>query len=112
MADLEEIIAAAAKVFQRKGYHAATVQDIADAVGILKGNIAFRIPAFVHRIFVTPEAHRIHHSIDATQGNSNYSTIKTPFREDSSASSYHHSRLIAWPAARRPAAATRTPRSR
>jgi len=38
-------------------------------------NIAFRIPAFVHRIFVTPEFHRIHHSIDANEGNSNYSTV-------------------------------------
>jgi ornithine lipid hydroxylase len=38
-------------------------------------NIAFRIPAFVHLIFVTPEFHRIHHSIDANQGNSNYSTV-------------------------------------
>jgi sterol desaturase/sphingolipid hydroxylase (fatty acid hydroxylase superfamily) len=38
-------------------------------------NIAFRIPAFVHRIFVTPEVHRIHHSIDARHGNSNYSTV-------------------------------------
>jgi len=26
-------------VFQTKGYHAATVQDIADAVGILKGSL-------------------------------------------------------------------------
>src|SRR6267143_4015796 len=39
MANLEEIVAAAAKVFQTKGYHAATVQDIADAVGILKGSL-------------------------------------------------------------------------
>ena len=39
MANIEEIIAAAARVFQRKGYHAATVQDIADAVGILKGSL-------------------------------------------------------------------------
>src|SRR5437867_13354379 len=39
MANLEEIIAAAAKVFRTKGYHAATVQDIADAVGILKGSV-------------------------------------------------------------------------
>jgi len=39
MANLEDIIAAAAKVFQTKGYHAATVQDIADAVGILKGSL-------------------------------------------------------------------------
>ena len=39
MANREEIIAAAAKVFRTKGYHAATVQDIADAVGILKGSL-------------------------------------------------------------------------
>jgi AcrR family transcriptional regulator len=39
MANIEEIIAAAARVFQRKGYHAATVQDIADAIGILKGSL-------------------------------------------------------------------------
>ena len=39
MANLEAIIAAAAKVFRTKGYHAATVQDIADEVGILKGSL-------------------------------------------------------------------------
>lgn len=39
MATREAIIAAAAKVFRTKGYHAATVQDIADAVGILKGSL-------------------------------------------------------------------------
>ena len=39
MATRDEIIAAAAKVFRTKGYHAATVQDIADAVGILKGSL-------------------------------------------------------------------------
>ena len=39
MAHLEEIIAAAAKVVQTKGDHAATVQDLADAVGILKGSL-------------------------------------------------------------------------
>jgi len=38
-------------------------------------NVAFRIPAFVHRIFVTPDVHRLHHSIDANQGNSNYATV-------------------------------------
>ena len=38
-------------------------------------NIAFRIPAVAHWVFVTPEVHRIHHSIDARQGNSNYSTV-------------------------------------
>jgi AcrR family transcriptional regulator len=39
MARLEEIIEAAAKVFRTKGYHAASVQDIADEVGILKGSL-------------------------------------------------------------------------
>lgn len=39
MASLAEIVDAAAEVFQRKGYHAATVQDVADAVGILKGSL-------------------------------------------------------------------------
>jgi AcrR family transcriptional regulator len=39
MATLDEIVAAAAKVFRPKGYHAATVRDIAEAVGILKGSL-------------------------------------------------------------------------
>ena len=39
MATREAIIAVAAKVFRTKGYHAATMQDIADAVGILKGSL-------------------------------------------------------------------------
>ena len=39
MTKLDEIITAAAKVFQTKGYHAASVQDIADEVGILKGSL-------------------------------------------------------------------------
>jgi TetR/AcrR family transcriptional regulator, cholesterol catabolism regulator len=39
MATLDEIVAAAAKVFRTKGYHAATVRDIAEQVGILKGSL-------------------------------------------------------------------------
>jgi AcrR family transcriptional regulator len=39
MATLDEIVSAAAKVFRTKGYHAATVRDIAEAVGILKGSL-------------------------------------------------------------------------
>jgi AcrR family transcriptional regulator len=39
MATLDDIISAAAKVFRSKGYHAATVRDIADEVGILKGSL-------------------------------------------------------------------------
>jgi AcrR family transcriptional regulator len=35
----EEVVAAAAKVFYERGYSAATVQDIADELGILKGSL-------------------------------------------------------------------------
>jgi sterol desaturase/sphingolipid hydroxylase (fatty acid hydroxylase superfamily) len=38
-------------------------------------NVAFRIPSVMHRILVTPEYHRLHHSVDVRQGNSNYSTV-------------------------------------
>jgi AcrR family transcriptional regulator len=34
-----EIIRGAARVFKAKGYHAATIQDIADEVGLLKGSL-------------------------------------------------------------------------
>src|SRR5271155_483625 len=39
MATLDDIVTAAAKVFRTKGYHAATVRDIADEVGLLKGSL-------------------------------------------------------------------------
>ena len=39
MATLDEIVAAAAEVFRTKRCHAATVRDIADEVGILKGSL-------------------------------------------------------------------------
>jgi len=39
MTTLDDIVAAAAKVFRTKGYHAATVRDIAEEVGILKGSL-------------------------------------------------------------------------
>jgi AcrR family transcriptional regulator len=35
----DEVVAAAAKVFYERGYSAATVQDIADELGILKGSL-------------------------------------------------------------------------
>jgi AcrR family transcriptional regulator len=37
----DEILLAAAKVFQEKGYRGTTVQDIADAVGMLKGSLYY-----------------------------------------------------------------------
>jgi AcrR family transcriptional regulator len=35
----EEILAAAARVFREKGYHGASIRDIADSVGLLKGSL-------------------------------------------------------------------------
>ncbi len=34
-----EVMAAAAKVFRAKGYHAASLEDVADEVGMLKGSL-------------------------------------------------------------------------
>lgn len=39
----QEIVKAAAKVFKEKGYHAATVKDIASEVGMLKGSLYYHI---------------------------------------------------------------------
>jgi len=38
-------------------------------------NIDFKVPHFMHRILVTPQIHRLHHSTDAAQGNSNYGVL-------------------------------------
>lgn len=38
-----EVLEAGAEVFARKGYAAATVQDVADALGILKGSLYYYI---------------------------------------------------------------------
>jgi AcrR family transcriptional regulator len=38
-----EVVDAAAKVFARKGYAAATIQDVADELGILKGSLYYYI---------------------------------------------------------------------
>jgi sterol desaturase/sphingolipid hydroxylase (fatty acid hydroxylase superfamily) len=38
-------------------------------------NIGFRIPRFMHRLAVTPEFHRIHHSADPQLGNSNFGVV-------------------------------------
>jgi TetR/AcrR family transcriptional regulator, cholesterol catabolism regulator len=39
----QEILEAAAEVFHRKGYESTSIQDIADAVGILKGSLYYYI---------------------------------------------------------------------
>lgn len=52
-------------------------QYIAETVTGLVGhaNIQFRIPAFMHRLVVTPDYHRIHHSADPKLGNSNFGVV-------------------------------------
>src|SRR5262245_11562077 len=52
-------------------------QFIAETITGLVGhaNIEFRIPWFMHRLAVTPEFHRIHHSADSQLGNSNFGTV-------------------------------------
>src|SRR5690242_21930048 len=39
----QEIVEAAARVFHEKGYESTSIQDIADAVGILKGSLYYYI---------------------------------------------------------------------
>jgi AcrR family transcriptional regulator len=50
----EEIVAAAIQVFSHKGYAAASLQDVADAVGLLKGSLYHYISSkesLLYRIF-------------------------------------------------------------
>jgi ornithine lipid hydroxylase len=42
---------------------------------VAHANIAFRIPGFAHRLAVTPEFHRVHHSADPRLGNANFGAV-------------------------------------
>lgn len=54
----QQIIDAAAVVFHEKGYDASTIQDIADAVGILKGSLYYYIDSKEDLLFeVLRDAH-------------------------------------------------------
>lgn len=54
-----EIIDAAIEVFSRKGYAAASVQDVADAVGLLKGSLYHYISSKEELLFrIFDESHR------------------------------------------------------
>lgn len=49
-----EILEAAAEIFNEKGYHNTSIQDIADSVGILKGSLYYYISGkedLLHQIF-------------------------------------------------------------
>ena len=54
----QELIDAAAKIFQDKGYEAASIQDVADALGILKGSVYHYIQSKEDLLFaVIQEVH-------------------------------------------------------
>jgi sterol desaturase/sphingolipid hydroxylase (fatty acid hydroxylase superfamily) len=38
-------------------------------------NVALQLPRFLHPLVNTPDVHRVHHSIDGQQGNSNYAVV-------------------------------------
>lgn len=59
-----EIIDAAAEIFHRKGYADTSVQDVADAVGILKGSLYYYIKSKEDLLFrVLEEVHEDAHGI-------------------------------------------------
>jgi sterol desaturase/sphingolipid hydroxylase (fatty acid hydroxylase superfamily) len=52
-------------------------QFVAETITGLVGhaNIRFRIPAFMHRLVVTPKFHRLHHAADPQLGHANYGVV-------------------------------------
>ena len=54
----QQILDAAAVVFYEKGYAAASIQDVADAVGILKGSLYYYIDSKEDLLFeILRDAH-------------------------------------------------------
>lgn len=59
----EEILAAASQIFLEKGYEAASLQDIASAVGILKGSVYYYIKTkedLLYELVRRAQAERMH----------------------------------------------------
>ena len=58
-ARLQEIYDVAARIFSEKGYEGASIQDIADSVGILKGSLYYYIESKEDLLFgIIDEVHR------------------------------------------------------
>lgn len=55
-----EIVDAAARLFHKKGYAATSIQDVADAVGILKGSLYYYIDSKEDLLFVILQD--VHHA--------------------------------------------------
>jgi AcrR family transcriptional regulator len=54
-----EVIESAIEVFWRKGYPAASIQEVADHVGVLKGSLYYYIESKEHLLFrIVDEVHR------------------------------------------------------
>ncbi len=49
----EDILRAAAELFYEKGYHATTMQDVADRVGMLKGSLYYYIDSKEDLLYIT-----------------------------------------------------------
>lgn len=62
----QELIDAAAKIFQDKGYEAASIQDVADALGILKGSVYYYIDSKEDLLFAAIQ--EVHESALANTG--------------------------------------------
>jgi AcrR family transcriptional regulator len=63
----QEVLEVGAEVFSRKGYSAATVQDVADALGILKGSLYYYIKTKEDLLFrVMVEVHEAADELHAT----------------------------------------------
>ena len=68
-----EVVGAAAKVFLRRGYADASVQDVADELGILKGSLYYYISTKEDLLFwlleeVHEEVERLLHEVEALEG--------------------------------------------
>lgn len=73
----QELIDAAAVVFHRKGYNGASIQDIADVLGILKGSVYYYVKSKEDLLFAV--INEIHESALATM--SGIDTIDASPRE-------------------------------
>jgi AcrR family transcriptional regulator len=60
---MAEVVDAAARVFARKGYTSATVQDVADELGILKGSLYYYIDRKEELLFLL--LMELHDEVDA-----------------------------------------------
>src|SRR4051794_11110243 len=58
-----EVLQTAAEVFARRGYAAATVQDVADELGMLKGSIYYYIKSKEELLFRVLDS--VHDDVDA-----------------------------------------------